>query len=144
LPKVQAEKTAIFPFEDGKVEIRAFLPGDPLTIDAETTDVKREYRVTESGDIEPIITALTNRRRDMELTVCRRVVSWDETFLDEGDRPMECNDKNKIKALDGMDGFFNFVKQSGKKIDADVRKEKEAERKNSGNTPSGSAKAATR
>ncbi|NDV20825.1 hypothetical protein GO013_15550 [Pseudodesulfovibrio sp. JC047] len=144
MPRIQTAKTGVFPFDDAKVEIRAFMPGDRLEIEANTLDVKREYRPTEDGEFDGVIVANTDRLRDMEMTVIKRVVGWDDKMLDENDTPMKCTDENKIKAMRGMDGFYTFVEKYGKQLDADVRKEKELERKNSVSTPSGSEKAATK
>lgn len=143
MPRVKTAKTGVFPFEDGKIKLRGFLPGDRLEIEAKTLEVTREYRTKEDGEFDAVVVANSDRYRDMEMTVCKRVVSWDESFLDENGEVMDCTDANKIKAMIGMDGFFDFVEKHGKQLDTDMLKEKELERKNSGNSPSGSGKAAT-
>jgi hypothetical protein len=108
-----------------EIKIKALTPGERFRI----YDAAFRQDVTYNEDGEPVFTQVTEKDIDREMTAKAAVVDWKHVFDKDG-TPMKCNPGTVMKAVNGIEGFFTFVRDCMQRLDDDLAKEKKDQEKN--------------
>ena len=111
--------------DNAEIKIRKLTPGELFAI----YDATFEQVITYDTDGMPEMKQVSNKDADRKLTATKAVVDWKNMFDEDGSL-MVCNPANIEKAVDGIQGFFAFVRKCMTTLDNDLEKEKKAQEKN--------------
>ena len=70
-----------------------------------------------------------DRKKDRELTIKKALKDW-ENFFDADGGPMPCNDDNKIRAMNEIDGFLAFISECRESLSIDAVAQQKDQEKN--------------
>jgi|GEM_PF-896239 hypothetical protein len=111
------------------IKIKHLLPGESQDIFDQVFVQKIDYEKGKKGKMEPKFSQETNKRLDRELTMQTCITGWGE-FYDRKDQKMKCTPENIVRASREIDGFNEFVNECRETMAADIKQEKEDQRKN--------------
>ena len=114
--------------DEGEVKIKHLSPGERQDIFDKVFLQEIEYETGEQGKMIPKMKQVTDRKKDREQTLVRAVKDW-KNFFDEDGKPLECNEKNIIRASREIEGFAEFVAECRQTMDEHIfEEEKELEK----------------
>ena len=114
--------------DEGEVKIKHLSPGERQDIFDKVFLQEIEYETGEQGKMIPKMKQVTDRKTDREQTLVRAVKDW-KNFFDEDGKPLECNEKNIIRASREIEGFAEFVAECRQTMDEHIfEEEKELEK----------------
>jgi len=125
--------------DKSRLKIKHMLPGETADIFDKVFEQKIDYKKGKKGKLEPNFSQNTNKKLDRELTLSTVVVDWENIFDRDG-KPMECNPDNVIRASREIDGFSELVNEFREILAADIKEEREEQKKNLRNSASGPVK----
>ena len=115
--------------DNSRIKIKQLSPGERQDLFDKVFSQEIEYDIGESGKMMPKMKQATNNKLDRETTLTKVILDW-ENFFDRDGSPLECNEKNIIRASREIDGFTEFVTECRQKLDDDVNKEEKELEKN--------------
>ena len=132
MPKISKPVDRWFPMPDdplgGKILVHHLTPGE--TSDIFDQVLKHEVEYSKEGtEWRPVMRQVNDAKTDRLKTFCAAVIGW-QNFFDEDDKPLECTDENKIKALRTIEGLGAFVNECRRQLSADIADEKKDQEKN--------------
>lgn len=111
--------------------IRHLLPGETSDIVNDCTTYKTEYlKNPDTGDLTPVITSQSDPVKIQKEEFKKAVRDW-KHFKDENDNAMACTDENKLRAMQEMEGYLEWVRECRGILEEDIKAEKKALEKNS-------------
>jgi len=126
--------------DKARLKIKHMLPGETQDIFDQVFEQKVDYKKTgKKGKLEPTFSQNTNKKLDRELTLSTVVVGWENIFDRDG-KPLECTPENVIRASRDIDGFTELVNEFREILAADIKGERENQKKNYQSSVSGPAK----
>lgn len=127
--KLTAKRTKWFtvkedPSGETQVELVYLKPGEVADIEAKANNVKGRQR---GDDFETEIEFDMNHRTRM--FVLRSIVDW-KGFNNVNDKPLPCNEKNKLQVLKEFGWFGPFIEECREELAEEVESEQEEVEKN--------------
>ena len=124
--------------DEAELKIKHLTPGEEANVFDEA--FKQEIKYKKKGkDYTPTVIQKTNPHLIVKLNNIAAIVGW-KNFFDENDKPIECNEDNKMSAYDKIEGFGDLISELRGKLSDEISQEKEDQRKNSQSSASGPAK----
>jgi len=117
--------------DKAKIKIKNLLPGEVTDIFDEVFKQNIEYKKNEKGEFEPVFSQETDKKKDRELTLVKAIIAWENLF-DRNDKPLECNEKNILRASREIEGFNELITELREKLAEDIKQERKEQVKNLG------------
>ncbi len=123
-----------FKFQDAEFTIGNLLSGDLSEITDASTEVQVTLEENENGNVVPVRSITTSKKKQDELAVVKRVKAW-KNINDEAGKELECTTENKLRFCreNAPDVFSEFMEKLGKeslKLDKATKKQAEKKAKN--------------
>ena len=115
--------------DKARIKVKRLLPGELTDIFDEVFDQNVSYKKNEKGELEPVFSQSTDKKKDRELTLTKAVVGW-ENFFDKEDQPLRCNEENILRASREIEGFNTLVTELREKLAEDITQERKDQAKN--------------
>lgn len=115
--------------DKARIKVRQLLPGELTDIFDEVFVQNVNYKKNEKGELEPVFSQATDKKKDRELTLTKAVIDW-ENFFDKEDQPLECNEENILRASREIEGFNILVTELREKLAEDITQERKGQAKN--------------
>ena len=115
--------------DKGRLLIKYLSPGEVSDIFDEVIKQVVNYTKGESGNLEPVFSQVTDKKKDRELTLIKSVVGWENVFDQDG-KALEFNADNLVRASREIQGFNELVAKFRAKLAKDIDQEKKDQEKN--------------
>ena len=115
--------------DKAKIKITQLLPGELTDIFDEVFVQNVSYKKNEKGELEPVFSQATDKKKDRELTLTKAVVDW-ENFFDREGQPLGCDHENILRASREIEGFNTLVTELREKLAEDITQERKDQAKN--------------
>jgi len=111
------------------VMIKHPLPGEIQDIFDQAFEQKIEYEKGKKGKMEPKISQENNKKLDRELTLQLVIAGWGNMY-DRDDQKMKCTPENIVRASREINGFNEWIAKCRETLSADIKEERENQKKN--------------
>ena len=125
--------------DKSRLKIKHLNPGEIQDIFDQVYKQEVEYVKGEKGKMEPRFSQKNNLKLDRKLTFTSVVVAWENMF-DNKDQKMKCTPGNVERAYKEIEGFAEMVNGFKATLAADIKEEREDQKKNLKSSASGPEK----